>query len=108
VLLHIKGDTVTLDTCLLAGSANGQTGFTGAVEIFGVGSSVVTGCNVTETLGAARPDAVHPEPRLPCAAATALLTNASHHYDALQLAVAAFLHRAPGPCATQLLLQRPH
>jgi len=52
VLLQLKGDTVTLDACQLVGAANGQTGFTGAVEIFGVGSSVVTGCNVTQTLGA--------------------------------------------------------
>ena len=51
MLLHSNGDTVTLDGCQVVGAQNGQTGYTGAVELFGVGSSVITGCNVTETFG---------------------------------------------------------
>ena len=49
VLLHLNGDVVTLDSCDFDGSSNGQLGYTGAVEIFGVGSSVVSNCNFTDT-----------------------------------------------------------
>jgi hypothetical protein len=52
VLLQLVGDTLTLDKCQFVGATNGQTGFTGAVEIFGAGSSVVSSCNFTGNLGA--------------------------------------------------------
>ena len=52
-LLQVTGDTLTLDGCQFVGSSNGQTGFTGAVEIFGVGSSIVSSCNFTGTEGTA-------------------------------------------------------